>query len=337
MKRKITIRLIITNLSILIAALLCFYAVSVYNLNTQAREQAEQQIIAESSTISERTKNMQDVIRNIRASQAPNIGPPGNAPLHHEPYIFPSQNDEVSLHILCEYDDLTGELVFPEEGVIMKRINIDEQAEMQISGLTTSIPDTVTIGGERYLALVSPMQDEEGEIAVVSLLAMNSVNALTVSNIVSFGIAFAILIAAAFVLIYWQAMKITAPLKMLTVRSKRYANRDYSEPFVVNTGDEIESLSYSIQMMVESIIAHEKSQTALFRNLSHELKTPLTAISGYAQNIQNGYYENTNVPLKIIQEECGRIRDILDNLIFLSKMTAMSSRSPSPRTTSPRL
>ncbi len=321
MKSKITKRLVITNLLILITALLCFYLVSVYNLNTQAREQAEQQIFAESSTIAERTTNTHNIIGNIRNENIQNNDRPIPAVYKQDTFIFPSKNDNVSIHIFCQIDENSGELIFPEKNAnLINRIKLDEQAESEISELTLDEAEIVSIENENYLVLLTEHTNEESKSIIVSLLAMETINTLTTSNIISFGITFVLLIVLAFLLISWQSVRITKPLKMLTNRSEKYANQDYSESFAVNTGDEIESLSHSIQSMVESIIAHEKSQTALFRNLSHELKTPLTAISGYAQNIENGYYKNNESALKIIQEECDRIRNILDNLIFLSKI-----------------
>ncbi len=325
MKSKITKRLIFTNLIILIVALLCFYFVSVYNLFSQAKEQAEQQIFAESSTIVERTENMQNMIANIDVENELDVpnSHSNRAPqpfnVKQDSFIFPSQDKNVSIHIYCELEN--SELIFPEETLgFRNRITLDENAKSEIASLEVLKAGVISINNENYLALLSPYVAENGEKMLVSLLAMESVDTLTISNIVSFSIVFALLVAISFGIIYWQSMRITAPLKTLTKRTEKYANHDFSESLTVKTGDEIENLSTSVQAMVESIIAHEKSQTALFRNLSHELKTPLTAISGYAENIQNNYYEDISTPLNIIQEECVRMRDILDNLIFLSKI-----------------
>ncbi len=330
MKSKITKRLIITNLLILVVALFCFYLVSVYNLNSQALEQAEQQIFAESSTVIERTINTQNMLNNVDIPNAPNIGNFNNQARGHQPFnnqqdafVFPSQDEKVSIHIYCEYDALSGELIFPEETPLFRnRLNLNQEAKAEIANMEAAQPEIVSITNENYLVLLTPYASDTGQKAVLSLLAMESVNTLTSANIISFSLVFALLIAASFIIIYRQSVKITAPLKLLTKRAEKYANNDFGESFAVNTGDEIESLSLSIQTMVENIIAHEKSQTALFRNLSHELKTPLTAISGYAENIQNNYYQDQTAPLNIIQEECSRMRDILDNLIFLSKMNS---------------
>lgn len=317
MKSKITQRLILTNLSILIFALIFFYGITIYNLNTQAKQQAIQQIMAENSLISERTGQMNSMVRFFQQADG-NAWERNNKNFSiKDTYVFPSQNNAVSIHIFCEM--VEGALIFPEENShYLERFPIADEVKDRISSVMFHIPSEISINGEPFLVFLS--EETEDNVVIVSLLALESVNALTSANISSFLFVLTFLVILSFFVISWQAMGITAPLKKLTSVSESYAKQDYSQPFLVKTGDEIESLSKSIQTMVESIIAHEKAQTSLFRNLSHELKTPLTAISGYAQNIQNGYYQDNATPLSIVQEECERIHHILDDLIFLSKI-----------------
>ncbi|MFI3251046.1 MAG: HAMP domain-containing sensor histidine kinase [Eubacteriales bacterium] len=317
MKSNITKRLVLTNIFVLVLALVCFNMVSIYNLKAQAKSQAEQQILAESSVILERTAKFEDSVRQF------NDRFPGNRIEHpylqSDTYIFPSQNKSVSVHVFCSYDEKTKTLTFPtDSSALYQHFDLELLASSEIPNLSFLEPEIISLNGESYLALLTPYE-AENEV-IVSVLAMESVDALTTANTMSFFVVMGVLILISFGLIYWQSMKITAPLHKLTEVTKLYSKQDYSTSFFVETGDEIESLSHSIQTMVESILANEKSQRALFRNLSHELKTPLSAISGYAQNIQNGCYEDTQVPLSIIEEESLRIRDILDDLIFLSKM-----------------
>ncbi|MFI3255306.1 MAG: HAMP domain-containing sensor histidine kinase [Eubacteriales bacterium] len=317
MKSKITKRLIITNLSILIFALVSFYAVTIYNLNDQAKQQAKQQIIAENSLVMERTERMNSLFRGFQQSNVNLAERNQNNFSMKDTYVFPSQNNSVSIHIFCEL--VHGVLVFPEENSFFsERLHLGDSLKEELTSMPFQVPTEISIRNEPFLVYLS--QDTEEDTVIVSLLALESVNSLTTENISSFLIVLAFLVILSFLILSWQAMGITAPLKKLTAVSESYAKQDYSQPFLVETGDEIESLSHSIQSMVESILAHEKAQTALFRNLSHELKTPLTAISGYAQNIQNGYYQDNASPLSIVQEECDRIHHILDDLIFLSKI-----------------
>lgn len=57
-------------------------------------------------------------------------------------------------------------------------------------------------------------------------------------------------------------------------------------------------------------------------NVSHELKTPLTSISGVAEIIMNGIVKQEDIPgfAKNIYEEAGRLIDLVNDIIFLSKL-----------------
>ncbi len=259
---------------------------------------------------------MDYVYLGAQGTQSDSLHPP--AIIYQEPVVLQTQNEQASVHIYGKYENEV--LRFPDSDVLSEYISLDVELQEFITTLAANEAEIIVVDGEKILVLITPYLLFGEENAIISLLAMNSVNALTFSNIKVFAAVFIVLVVLSFLLICWQSMKITAPLNTLTTRAERYASHDFSEPFAIDTKDEIESLSCSIQIMVESILQHETSQIALFRNLSHELKTPLTAISGYAENIGNGYYNDTSVPLKIIQDECIRIRNILDNLIFLSNI-----------------
>ena len=62
-------------------------------------------------------------------------------------------------------------------------------------------------------------------------------------------------------------------------------------------------------------------------NVSHELKTPLTSISGVAEIIMNGIVKPEDIPgfAKNIYEEAARLIDLVNDIIFLSKLDEDSS------------
>lgn len=66
----------------------------------------------------------------------------------------------------------------------------------------------------------------------------------------------------------------------------------------------------------------EKLRREFTSNVSHELKTPLTSISGIAEIIMNGIVKSEDVPgfAKNIHEEAGRLIDLVNDIIFLSKL-----------------
>ena len=67
----------------------------------------------------------------------------------------------------------------------------------------------------------------------------------------------------------------------------------------------------------------EKSEEKLrrfFSNASHELKTPLMSIQGYAEGIYTGVMTDTKGASKVILEQSERMESLVEELLLLSKI-----------------
>lgn len=86
--------------------------------------------------------------------------------------------------------------------------------------------------------------------------------------------------------------RILRPLQELNETTKHMAEGFYDQRFHVLRQDEIGQLGESFNKMAEAVEARtrsleesEKKKTLFMGNLTHELKTPMTAITGYAQTL----------------------------------------------------
>lgn len=111
-----------------------------------------------------------------------------------------------------------------------------------------------------------------------------------------------LLITLIFVLFF--SIRITRPLKKLTVASEKIANGALRERTNIRSKDEIGLLSGSFDKMAEAVEEKVDSleQTVRARedfisNFSHELKTPMTAIMGYADMLRS-YQSEPEVQIK---------------------------------------
>ncbi len=71
----------------------------------------------------------------------------------------------------------------------------------------------------------------------------------------------------------------------------------------------------------------------LVANVSHELKTPLTAIRGYAETLEDGALEELPVARRFIRsilEQCARLEALLGDLLTLSRLDSRQQRQPRP-------
>lgn len=90
--------------------------------------------------------------------------------------------------------------------------------------------------------------------------------------------------------------------------------------------DEITNLSKNFNLMLNALKANEYVNKEFVRNFSHELKTPLSAIKGYAELISQNELspeERTNY-LDIIIHESERLSHLSNNMLQISLVDSMS-------------
>ena len=152
--------------------------------------------------------------------------------------------------------------------------------------------------------------------------------------------SFTILIVSLFLGVFLISLifttQIIKPLLRLTKATKRVAAGNYNEEVQVNSKDELELLAASFNEMQHSVSQHiekverekdkvlllEKTRTSFFNNVTHELKTPLTTISGYAQIIGEPDFRDPEFLRKAthkIRSESERMNRLVIDLIELSK------------------
>lgn len=122
---------------------------------------------------------------------------------------------------------------------------------------------------------------------------------------------------------------ILQPLQELNETTKRLAEGNYDQRVVVRRKDEIGQLEKSFNKMAEAVETStrnleesERRKTLFMGNLTHELKTPMTAISGYAQTLLSAKIsrENQEAALLYIYEECGRLERLSKKMMKLLEL-----------------
>lgn len=114
------------------------------------------------------------------------------------------------------------------------------------------------------------------------------------------------------------------PLRSLREAVSRLTKRDFTPPEVIRTGDEFEELSAAFRQMTVELQRYDEGQRRFLQNASHELKTPLMAIQGYAEGIRDGIFrEDADRVLDVISNESMRLKKLVDELIYLSKLETL--------------
>ncbi len=129
-----------------------------------------------------------------------------------------------------------------------------------------------------------------------------------------------------FVIVYVQAKKITAPIVKLNKAAQLIAAGNFSERVDVTSRDEIGQLASTFNFMASSIEKVENNRQRFISDISHELRTPMTSISGFVQGMLDGTIddESRNDYLKIVLEESTRLTKLVNDMLEMTKLQSGS-------------
>ena len=96
------------------------------------------------------------------------------------------------------------------------------------------------------------------------------------------------------------------PLRLLNDAAEKFAHGDFSPRLPEVGGGELTPLFRAFNQMAQSVEENEKIRQTFVSNVSHDLRTPLTTIGGFIQNMENG---------AIPQEKYGHYFKIINQLL----------------------
>ena len=121
------------------------------------------------------------------------------------------------------------------------------------------------------------------------------------------------------VLSFFLARSIVRPLQRVAEATRALATDERHEPLEAEGTTELASLAEAFNQMVEQLAASRDAERAFLLSVSHELKTPLTAIRGYAEGLGEGAFEPREAA-RVIATESGRLERLVRDLLDLARM-----------------
>lgn len=110
------------------------------------------------------------------------------------------------------------------------------------------------------------------------------------------------------------------PLKQLVKASIEYSSRHFEKPIELTTNDEYQDLADALTYIGSELTSMDDYQKKFVGNISHDFRSPLTSIKGYAEAMLDGTipYENQAKYLSIILFETERLTKLTSNLLTLN-------------------
>ena len=118
----------------------------------------------------------------------------------------------------------------------------------------------------------------------------------------------------------WLARGMTQPLRDMAAAARAMETGDYSARISTRSRDEVGQLATAFNRMSAELALLESSRRDLVANVSHELKTPITAIRAHLENLADGVEQPDPKTLQVMLTQTERLGRLVDQLLDLSRL-----------------
>ena len=139
--------------------------------------------------------------------------------------------------------------------------------------------------------------------------------------------AAALILAALF---FYHARTISRMLERLCRETERIGQGRFAHIDTQFDIAELETLRSAMNRMAEKLRHAESAKQHFYQNISHDLRTPLMSIAGYAQGIETGVFEDPVHAAHIISEESIRLTGLIEGLLNLSRIESRENLQRKP-------
>lgn len=128
----------------------------------------------------------------------------------------------------------------------------------------------------------------------------------------------------ALILIYFGSRSVSKPLKEINDAVLEIASGKFDKRVDVSAADEVAQLASSFNYMADSLEHLEDMRSSFISDISHELRTPMTSISGFVSGILDGTIpkEKQTEYLELVLEESNRLVRLTNDMFEMTKMSS---------------
>ncbi len=193
-----------------------------------------------------------------------------------------------------------------------------------------------------FIALAYKIPNEERLIILSAPIAQIKEAVSAASEFLLMASSITLLLGS--IAVYFSAKKISNPIIKINSVAKSMASLDFTKKISINTNDELQELAENINFLsseLEGTITNlnlanqkllieiekerkiEKMRKVFISNISHELKTPIAVIGGYAEALSDNIIQNNENRFfysSTILKESEKMAKIVNELLLISKL-----------------
>ncbi len=244
-----------------------------------------------------------------------------------------------SKYILCiDIADFTGRTVVTYEGlnyncyIHQNEKNRLDFLKLAIQNDNNQITTTVDEGkNSEYFISATIVETSVGDIGnyfVTVSIALAPVQEASIAMREQLMYISIMLMLLATAIAFWLARSLTKNILKINIAARQVANGNLDVDVRVNSNDELGDLSDSFSNMTKEIARVNVLQKEIVANISHDIRTPLTMIKGYAEAIKDITGDDKVMrehQLDIIVDEANRLNTLVNDVMDLSLLQAGQS------------
>lgn len=314
-------KIMLSYLVVILVTTVAFIVVSKISFNDLLGRQAQEDLKKDADMITEQIETAIDYQRNhsmeehaayentivVEMKDCPNSNSPGLVSIRIPKHQMPFHNRFSTTYTIVLDKQKSPIYVSRKEGSEIDLEHLDRSQYFVEERMLSLSSDLEPIG---YVMMLSP----KGDLDIIDGLINSSVLwGVLVSMIISLMLAF------------FLEQTIIRPITKLRINMSKFSlDEEYTQWEEIESRDEISDMSEDFLKLINKLRAYDKRQKEFFQNTSHELKTPLMSIQGYAEAIKDGVLEEEFIyeGLDIIIDESKRLRDTLNSMVYLGKVSA---------------
>lgn len=233
--------------------------------------------------------------------------------------------------------DTEGSMIYACDGdtyySVDKRVPDSVTRQVLEQGKFTGMSDLGGLFDKNSYVVGVPFVLTRGTISVVQGMVLVSTDTAAVQSMWQDTVAIFFFVAVIVLMIAVVASSLFAsyqsrPLNEMAEAARKFGQGEFDTRVTgyENRGDEIGALAEAFNSMANSLEKVESQRADFIANVSHELKTPMTTIAGFAEGILDGTIpqEREKESLQIIVSETRRLSRLVRRMLDLSRLNALA-------------
>ena len=171
------------------------------------------------------------------------------------------------------------------------------------------------------IILVRLVEQEDAQRILLLNTVISPVSATVHTLRIQLTLVTVIMLVVAVILAFWLSHRVARPVIDISKAAAGLSHGTYT-PYKGHGYREVMELDRTLTQAAEDLGRVEQLRRELLANISHDLRTPLTMITGYAEVMRDLPGENTPENVQIIIDESNHLTELVNDLLDLSKLQA---------------